>query len=123
MCYVMTFDLVVTLVSSVFLVLVTIDRQHDANRVLYVKAVWPRAFSGNQAWTSTISTKHALLAFSKYNKMVDSMITNIEDHPKYILGQINTQLRTKKWRRFSKIGIVKVCIKRDGRMVIGCSTL
>ena len=42
----MTFDLVVTLVSSVFLVLVTIDRQHNANRVLYVKAVWPRAFLG-----------------------------------------------------------------------------
>ena len=45
-CYVMTFDLVVTLVLSGFLVLVTIDRQHDANRVLYVKAVWPRPVFG-----------------------------------------------------------------------------
>ena len=32
----MTFDLVLTLVLSVFLVLVTIDRQHDANRVLQI---------------------------------------------------------------------------------------
>ena len=47
----MTFDLVVTLVSLVFLVLVMIDCQHDANHVLYVKALWPRAFSGDQAWT------------------------------------------------------------------------
>ena len=43
----MTFDLIVTLVLSVFLVLVTIDRQHDANRVLYVKAVWPRPDLGS----------------------------------------------------------------------------
>ena len=43
----MTFDLVVTSVLSVFLVLVTIDRQHDANRVLYVKAVWPRPVLGS----------------------------------------------------------------------------
>ena len=63
----MTFDLVVTLMLSVFLVLVTIDRQHDANRVLHVKAVWPRPVFGDQAWTSTIFTKHALLAFLKYN--------------------------------------------------------
>ena len=61
----MTFDLIVTLVLSVFLVLVTIDRQHDANRVLYVKAIWPRPVFGGSAWTSTIFTKHALLAFSK----------------------------------------------------------
>ena len=63
----MTFDFVVMLVLSVSLVLVTIDCQHDANRVLYVKAVWPQPVLGDQAWTSTIFTKHALLAFSKYN--------------------------------------------------------
>ena len=63
LCYVMTLDLVVTLVLSIFLVLVTIDRQHDADRVLYVKAVWPRPVLGDQAWTSTTFTKHTLLAF------------------------------------------------------------
>ena len=76
----MTLDLVVTLLS-VFLVLVTIDRQHDANHVLYVKAVWPRAALGDQAWTSTTFTKHALLAFSKIQHRVSqSCIANNENY-------------------------------------------
>ena len=65
----MTLDLVVMLVLLVFLMLVTIDCQHDANHVLYMKAVWPWLVLGDQAWTSTTFTKHALLAFSKIQQV------------------------------------------------------
>ena len=62
----MTFDLVVTLVLSVFLVLVTIDRQHDANRVLYVKAVWPRPVLGIRPGPLLLSRNTLCLLSQKY---------------------------------------------------------